>query len=155
STNVTGPAVVRFKARCFNPSESSAAQATNRQPRSVIVIGGGDQVRGYELSAWLNDLGSGMGVIGSRPPEITSLSPSGVAGWTEVRMMIPAGSHVLKWRLSELRTSGWSSVLSRHSYSGGALQGEVADLRIERPRAFFDQWMAEKEADESLREPSE
>ncbi len=149
TTNVTGPAMVRFKARCFNPTQTSAPQSTGRQPRSsVIVIGGGGGVVGYELTARLTGQVSGNGVM-------ASISSSGLAGWTEVQMIIPAGNHVLNWRLSELRTSSSNSIVSRNYYIGGDYQAEVADLRITNSRAIFAEWMAEKEVDESLREPSQ
>ena len=78
---------------------------------------------GYELTVWLDG-----GVLGSIPR-------SAAVSWDNVSVMIPAGTHEVKWQLCALSNLGVRTPAPRSD-----LQGWVSDVHLESPRARFDLW---------------
>jgi len=135
--SITGPTVVSFRSACFATKAVEGMSGTNaRGGKSVEVsvgIGGGGSgssglVAGYELTVMM-----GSKMVANVPHR------DGIE-WDDVSFFVPAGTHVITWRVSTLRTGSIPGAYSREPAQWVDLQGWVSDLRLESRRERFDRW---------------
>lgn len=125
STQVTGPAVIRFRSRCFrgNPvPEATTARSV------IVVIGGGNDPQ---------PVGDFLSVEVDGAPKLRVASvPS--TGWNEEGLQVPAGTHTVTFQLKTLYSNFFGESIGTETAAD--LQGWIDHLRIVTPQAHFAEW---------------
>ncbi|WP_264513384.1 hypothetical protein [Luteolibacter rhizosphaerae] len=127
STTITGPAMLKLSARCFDDfAGSDHASASSR----VIITVPGDRVT--RMSQHLS--------ISVGAQEKARVDASTKGAWQEVAVRIPAGTHEVSFRLMEVNRSFFADAVADATNTG--LQGWVTALQVESPENHYAAWEA-------------
>lgn len=127
STTITGPAMLKLSARCF---DDFASTGTNSASNRVIITIPGDRVT--RMSQHLSILVAGE--------EKARVDASTDGTWQELSVRIPEGAHEVSFRLMEVNRSFFSESVADSTNTG--LQGWVTALQVESPENHHAAWGA-------------
>ncbi|MFM2199023.1 MAG: hypothetical protein RLZZ505_2455 [Verrucomicrobiota bacterium] len=124
-TIVRGPAVIEFRARCFQRYLANSSQRVSSS--SVVVIGPGwDTVtKGHLLAVAVDNI-----------DQIRVENSSGA--WTSYALHVPAGIHQVTFRLMAVRSGSFSTFLEDATQP--EIQAWVDDLQIQSSAKHYAQW---------------
>lgn len=135
-TSVTGPAIVSFRAYCADVTVPDPVVLS----KSVIVVGAwpGMQVDGHYLGVKVGDR------------EVLRLTKEETSGWQEHRFHVPAGEHVVSWRIDDIVRYGYPP---ENPVPAG--QAWVTGVSVKNPRADYDEWASGSLAGNTKTDPKE
>jgi hypothetical protein len=144
-TTVTGPAILRFRGRCFDgsgPALEPEVVGAGEVGQEIYYGGGGGTGTSYfdwmiDLFVFDQVLGNFLSIsVGDSNPLRIDLENSGA--WRDAAVRIPPGFHEVTFQVQRLEAnrSGGTRI------APGNLQGWIDDLRVVTPASHYAEWVA-------------
>lgn len=133
-TQVTGPAIIEFRGRCFEGYSAVSpptAQRISVAGSSVVIIDGGftPQILGHFISVEVDGIQS----------QRINAHPGG--NWQKGGVYVPAGTHEVTFRLMTWQTFIFGDTIVDATAEN--LQGWIDDLRVVSLESHFAQWASD------------
>ncbi len=126
SVTVNGPAVLKFRGRCFADALKPAGQGNVRPSVIITIPGDSTQVLGHFLSV----------KVGAANPLRISTAAAGI--WTDGAVHVPEGVHEVTFRLQTLKSNIITQFIE--DTTDPTLQGWITDLHQVSTASHFAAW---------------